>query len=142
MPGPVPKRSEQRRRTNTPVRELVKPSGAAPAPELTGDVHPLARSFYESLAASPEADFYSAAVWQRALIHVHVLSSVLEERGNRGISSMLYTALQHDWKSLLVDPAEQRRLGIEIQAAPEVNPNELRADATVTSIMDRLQQGA
>ena len=35
------------------------------------------------------------------------------------MSSMMYQALQADWRSLLIDPAELRRVGIEVRKAPE-----------------------
>lgn len=136
MPGPVPKRSEQRRRVNAPARPLVKPVGAAPAPALgLDDAHPLAVELYEALKGSAEARFFTPAVWQRARVHVLVLSTLL--RSSR-MSSQMYAALQGDWKSLLVDPAEQRRLGIEVQAVAEVDVDAERADATVTSLMTKL----
>jgi hypothetical protein len=111
MPGPVPKRSEQRRRRNKPVREPVTPAvGAALAPDLPGrdELHPQAVALWDALVVGVEAQFYTAAVWSRAVIHVHVFDRWL--RGDR--KAALYKALQADWKSLLVDVAEQRRLGI------------------------------
>ena len=137
MPGPVPKRSEQRRRANKPARDLLKPAGAAvEAPPLDlENIHPLAEQWYASLSSSPESRFFTPAVWQRARINALVLSGLLTS--GRGVSSMLYASVQNDWKSLLVDPAEQRRLGIEVQAAAE-DPDEAHADATVTSLMAKI----
>ena len=110
------------------------------APPLDLDeVHPLARELYESLQGSPEARFFTPAVWQRVRVHIAVLSKLL---GSGRMSSQMYAALQGDWKSLLVDPAEQRRLGIEVQAAAEVDEDEERADATVTSLMTKLTPAA
>jgi hypothetical protein len=138
MPGPVPKRSEQRRRANKPARELVKPTGAAPAPELAiEELHPLALSLFESLTKSVEARFYTEAVWQRVRVHCYVLSETLYANNGKAISSMMYTALQADWKSFLVDPAEQRRLGIEVQAE-QADPDADVADSTVSSLVNRL----
>lgn len=116
MPGPVPKRSDQRRRRNAPARPVAKVDGAAAGqPELdVPAAHPLAVSWYDALADGPEAKFYTPAMWQRARIVVVMLSGVLEAGRP---SSQMYAALQQDMKSLLVDAGELRRLGIEVQAA-------------------------
>lgn len=115
MPGPVPKRSDQRRRRNSPAHGTTKVEGGAPQPALELTVHPLVESWYAALAGGPEAQFYTAAMWQRARIVAHMLSGVLEAGRP---SSQMYAALQQDMKSLLVDAGELRRLGIEVQAAP------------------------
>lgn len=115
MPGPVPKRSDQRRRRNAPAFGLDKVEGAAAViPELDQDVHALAEDWYLSLAAGAEAAFYTPAIWQRARIVAVMLSKVLESGRP---SSQMYAALQADMKSLLVDAGELRRLGIEVQAS-------------------------
>jgi hypothetical protein len=98
------------------------------------DLHPLASGWYAALVVSPEARFFTPAVWERARVNVLVLSRLL--RSSR-MSSQMYAAVQADWKSLLVDPAEQRRLGIEVQAAG-VDPAVERAAATVTDLRSRL----
>lgn len=116
MPGPVPKRSEHRRRRNAPARPIAQVGGAAaevPALDVEG-VHPLAVSWFEALADGAEAQFYTPAMWQRARIVAVMLSDLLRSAKR---SSMMYAAIQNDMKSLLVDAGELRRLGIEIQAA-------------------------
>lgn len=135
MPGPPPKRSEQRRRKNAPVRPILPVSGAAPkAPPLGVEVHELASDWYESLAGSPESRFFTPAVWQRARIAALMLSRLILSSKP---SSMWYAAIQSDWRSLLVDPAEQRRLQIEVQEAVE-DPDAAHAAATVTDLTARL----
>jgi hypothetical protein len=141
MPGPAPKRSETRRRTNEPAIPIVKTPGAAASqpPLAIVKCHPLAAALYASLKDSPESKFFTPAAWQRARVASYVLSELLKNAGAKGISSMMYAAIQSDWKALLIDPAEQRRLGIEVQAASsEVDPNATRALATVTSLESRL----
>lgn len=115
MPGPVPKRSDQRRRRNKPAIPVSKVEGAATSqPELGMEVHPVVADWYAALADGPEAQFYTPAMWQRARIVARMLSGVL---GAERPSSQMYAALQADMKSLLVDAGELRRLGIEVQAA-------------------------
>lgn len=115
MPGPVPKRSDQRRRRNAPQFGLDKvPGAAADAPKLGIDVHPLAEAWYLALSEGSEALYYTPAVWQRARVVADMLSRLLNSSRP---SSQMYVAIQNDMKSLLVDAGEMRRLGIEIQAA-------------------------
>jgi hypothetical protein len=113
MPGPPPKRSDQRRRRNKPAIAIDKVTGACPQPALGIEVHPLVADWYSALADGPEGRYYTAAMWQRARIVAKMLSGVLEAGRP---SSQMYAALQADMKSLLVDAAELRRLGIEVQA--------------------------
>ncbi|MGI9091554.1 MAG: hypothetical protein ACR2GG_10680 [Gemmatimonadaceae bacterium] len=132
------KRSDQRlgHQTKAQKEAVLRVPGAAPAPPLLGleGCHPLAVSLYEALAQSPESRFFTPAVWQRARVNVLMLSKVLLSSRP---SSQMYAAVQADWKSLLVDPAEQRRLGIEVQAA-EVDEDAESASATVTNLRARL----
>lgn len=115
MPGPPPKRSDQRRRRNKPSIPVVGVSGAAAEqPELAADVDPMVADWYAALADGPEARFYTPAMWQRARVVARMLSGVLQSGRP---SSQMYAALQNDMKALLVDAGELRRLGIEVQAA-------------------------
>src|SRR5258708_1718734 len=114
--GPPPKRESDRRRNNKPAREVEHVRGAVAPPELgLDDAHPLAASVYEALKSSVEADYMTAAAWQRARVSVFVLSRQLEQDR---MSPTMYAALQQDWKALLIDPAEMRRLGIEVDRRP------------------------
>jgi hypothetical protein len=100
------------------VISTMKVGGAAACrPALGLELHPLAVSWYEALGEGPEAQFYTPALWQRARIVASTLSDFL--RSSKP-SSMMYTALQVDMKSLLVDAGELRRLHIEVQAAEPV----------------------
>ena len=117
MPGPPPKRSDQRRRRNKPAIDVTKVDGAGEQPELGIDVHPLVADWYAALDRGPEARFYTPAMWQRARIVARMLDGVLTSGRP---SSQMYAALQADMKSLLVDAGELRRLGIEVQAAEPV----------------------
>lgn len=131
MPGPVPKRSDQRRRRNKPAIDISKVGGAAAeAPELGMDLHPLVADWYAALSQGAEAAFYTPAMWQRARIVARMLDTVVTSGKP---SSMMYAALQADMKALLVDAGELRRLGIEVQAAEAAEPDNVidwRARAT------------
>lgn len=115
MPGPAPKRSDQRRRRNRaePV-DTVALSHSVPVPELAlTDVHPLARDLYESLKDSGQSMYYEPSDWQRARIMVEMLSFLLRDESKR--SSMMYGAIQQDLRDLMVCESDRRRLKIEVE---------------------------
>lgn len=115
MPGPVPKRSDQRRRRNkAEPTDTVTLSQTVAVPELgLTDVHPLARDLYDSLKESGQSLYYEPSDWQRARLMVEMLSSLLYEPGKR--SSMMYVAIQQDLRDLMVCEADRRRLKLEIE---------------------------
>ena len=114
MPGPPPKRADQRRRQNkTAPVDTVALSERVPVPELalTG-VHPLAADLFESLKTSGQSMYYEPSDWQRARLMVEMLSHMLFS-GRR--SSQMYAAIQQDLRDLMVCEADRRRLRIEIE---------------------------
>lgn len=136
MPGLPPKRSDQRRRQNKPRIPVEKVQGAAPAPPDLGldDPHPLSLSLFEALKHSPESAYLTAAGWQRARISAKVLSDLL----NSGrVTAGMYEAIQADWKALLIDAGELRRLGIEVQRATQVDAEEESAVAALDEYRGR-----
>lgn len=118
MPGPAPKPESQRRRRNKPKSfgeaepEVV--AAAVDAPELGIDgAHHLVVDLYASLAESVEGRFYSPADWQRARLEMHYLNELL--LGDKTPGAMAWATVQSALGSLLVSPADKRRLGIELQ---------------------------
>lgn len=132
--GPAPKRADKRHghrakadlASITPVQML-----AAEQPALGFDIDPIVADWYAALADGPEAEFYSPATWQRARIVAHMLHGVVTSGRP---SSTMYAALQQDMRALLVDAAELRRLGIDVQprapATAASNVIDWRARAT------------
>lgn len=114
MPGPVPKRSDQRRRKNLAnAVDTVTMSEPVAIPELAlTDVHPLAKDMYESLTESGQSQYFEPSDWQRARIMCEMLSRLLYADK---LSSMLYTAIQTDMAALMTTEAERRRLRVEIE---------------------------
>src|SRR5690349_14152562 len=92
MPGPVPKRSEERRRQNKPDRPASKVPAGGPVvqPEAPADLHPLAASWYESLSRSGQARYYEPSDWETARVTAVLLS---EQLLSGKPSSMMLTAL-------------------------------------------------
>lgn len=128
--GPVPKRSDQRRRKNK-VAEPDKvalpavPVGVPPADE---GWHPIARAWFESLEASGQSRFYEPSDWQTAFLLAESMSRELkpqfvglnQESGEpvfakvpikgTSLSSMLKAMT-----SLLVTEGDRRRARLELE---------------------------
>ena len=115
MPGPAPKRSDQRRRRNAPAAEPTKVVGAVDAPPLGFRAHKLVTSLYKALRESIEGQYFSAADWQRARIELHYLNELL--MSDRVPGAQAWSAVQAGLSALLVSPADKRRIGIEVQRA-------------------------
>lgn len=78
--GPVPKRSTQRRRRNTPEVEIEQ-APAAPVveiPESLDGWHPIAKSWYESLGKSGQSVFYQPSDWATAVLIAESMSRDLK----------------------------------------------------------------
>ncbi|MFB7495873.1 hypothetical protein ACFC09_14415 [Streptomyces sp. NPDC056161] len=81
MPGPIPKRSDQRRRRDKKDGpELVKaPGGVAPAvPPADEDLHPIAARWYASLGESGQSQFYEPSDWSMAVYLAEAMSRNLK----------------------------------------------------------------
>jgi len=84
--GPVPKRPEERRRTNEPeipivkvdIATLVKQEVEVPAADEAW--HPVARMWYDSLARSGQATFFEPSDWATAYVLAENLSRDLNEQ--------------------------------------------------------------
>lgn len=68
MSSPIPKRSEERRRTNStePTRSAAGPLVAAPPPRDAWDAR--VRAWYEGAAVSGQTRYYEASDWQQLLL--------------------------------------------------------------------------
>lgn len=127
--GPVPKRSEERRRTNSP--EAVKVDAvAAPvaAPEPDEDWHPVARRWFESLAVSAQARFYEPSDWGVAFALAEGLSRELKPRPKvtptgavvevtEPPSGAFWGAFLRGCAELLVTEGSRRRVQVEVHKA-------------------------
>lgn len=71
MPGPIPKRSTERRRRNKPehpITEATFQGDAVIKPPLRPGIHPLAKRWYDSLADSGQSRWYEPSDWAFAMI--------------------------------------------------------------------------
>jgi hypothetical protein len=122
--GPIPKRSEERVRRNTPDVPVDKITvlGNVSIPDLgMPRCHPLVHDLYESMRQSAQSRWYEPSDWQFARLAMHVLNDYLQEGGP--ISAMKLASINTMLTSLLLTEGERRRVRIEVernQAAGEV----------------------
>jgi hypothetical protein len=114
MRGPVPKRSDQRRRRNLAgVTDVIELPEEVEIPELNlPDAHPLAKAMYEALKESGQARYFEPSDWQRARLMCEILTRCLSAPR---ISSNLYAAIQSDMTALLMSEGDRRRVRLEIE---------------------------
>ncbi|GAB3209787.1 hypothetical protein GCM10027294_25580 [Marinactinospora endophytica] len=150
--GPVPKRSDQRRRMNkaqddgTPVEITRAPAGSptpVPAPPANESWHPIARAWYDSLAASGQAVFYEASDWATAALLAESISRDLSPqvvgttesgeilRDTIPLKGASLSAYLKGMSSLLVTEGDRRRARVELQRGTAVDDDE---DAAVVAI--------
>lgn len=80
--GPIPKRSDQRRRRNQPEVPIDSAPAAprAEPPAADDEWHPMARAWFESLAASGQSVFYEPSDWATAVLVAESMSRDLSEQ--------------------------------------------------------------
>jgi hypothetical protein len=112
MPGPAPKRSEERRRRNSPPATPVEvPSLPLEAPELPAGVHPLARDWFDSLKRSGQAVFYEPSDWMGAVFVAMAMTRFLEAEVPSGALMKVIVGAQND---LLSTESARRRAHVEV----------------------------
>jgi len=117
--GPVPKRSDQRRRTNKPEDglEVTKAPAAESVPVPEGDPqwHPIARDWFDSLAKSGQAVFYEPSDWATAR---YVADAMSRNLSTGRFSAQLFAAVMAASTTLLVTEGDRRRVRLELARAP------------------------
>jgi hypothetical protein len=112
-PGPIPKRSEERRRRNkdNPIDMVAVIGKVKPAPCPVG-LHPQARSWYRSFTASGMAKYYESTDWQQLRVLAIILSKLL---ASPRVSAQLFAAWASAVSELGPTEGSRRRMHIEIQ---------------------------
>lgn len=130
MPGPVAKRSDQRRRTNKPDLPIATAAGAAkvPIPDVDPEWHPIARRWFESLAASGQAAFYEPSDWAQAAFIAEGMSRCLSAER---MSAQMFASVDTASVRLMVTEGDRRRLKVELERA---RPQDVDEDAAVTAM--------
>jgi hypothetical protein len=154
--GPVPKRSDQRRRRNEPEVPIDQAPGAPEVmvPDVDETWHPIAQNWYTSLAASGQSSFYEPSDWATAYLIAESMSRDLSpqavgiiENGPRAgeviydvtpVKGANLNAYLKAFGNLLVTEGDRRRASVELQRPAPEDPDAKRASATVTDIRSRL----
>lgn len=124
MPGPVPKRSDQRRRRNVSdgPQTAKGAAGAAPsAPEPHEHWHPIAREWFESLSESGQSQYYEASDWATA---VYVAEAMSRNLAGGRFSAQLFQAVHSAMTELLTTEGARRRARIELERFQEAPPED------------------
>ena len=133
--GVVPKRSAERRRTNSAPVEKVVVAGTVEVPLLPDGLHELAVEWYASLRESAQSRYYEPSDWHTARAVAIAWSSFF--RGG-ATSSTLLTAIRQMQEPLLVTEGTRRRAHLEVErpdVADEPKP------VNVTDYRARMSQG-
>lgn len=127
--GPIPKRNAERLTKDTKRRNQEAPSATAnpvPAPRANPEWHPIARAWYNSLAASGMAQFYEPSDWAMAIVGAETVSRELEEKylganpgdgpiyGHAPMNPQSLNALLKLSGVLGMTEGDRRRLGVEL----------------------------
>lgn len=130
--GPVPKRSDQRRRRNKTEGGIDTAPGASEVeiPEADSNWHPIAIDWFESLALSGQSIYYQPSDWQVARLVAEGMSRMLT-MGK--FSAIAFQAIMSSMTSLLVTEGDRRRMRLELERAKPADPDE---DASVTVLSD------
>lgn len=134
MPGPVPNRSDQRRRTN-PIVGLEQAPGATivRVPPAVKAWHPIARDWYRSLARSGQARYYEPSDWQTARLIADQMTRLLTAEDP---NAALLNAIVAASRDLMTTEGQRRRMRLELlRDAPQGDPAAKAAAADVDNIL-------
>jgi hypothetical protein len=124
--GPIPKRSDQRRRRNKgPAVDTAPATVSVRQPRIRSDVDVRAKRWYHSLKRSGQAEFYTDSDWQTALVAAEVLDLFFTTS-----RATLLAEFNRMCTSLLVTEGDRRRARLELE---RVVPDE-EGDANVKDI--------
>lgn len=119
MPGPVPKRSDQRRRRNkTEGPEVAKIAGAAAvkAPAEDKSWHIAAKRWYRSLKKSGQNVFYEPSDWAYAQLCADLMSAEMHREKPRAVMMSQILSMMDN---LLTSEGARRRVRIELIRAEQ-----------------------
>lgn len=133
MPGPVPKRSDQRRHRIKRDITHAETEFDVDIPEPDEDWHPVATQWYLSLQKSGQRIFYENSDWAQAFFVAEAMSRSL--RTSR-ISGQLFSAVISAAGELLTTEGARRRARIELERA------KADGDTTVSTAMDEYRKMA
>lgn len=111
--GPIPKRDDERKRTNERDTPTTKATGASEVkqPRADGDWHSIAKKLWKAMGESGQTQFYEPSDWAIAYSMMDDLSSY-KRRENR--SPAMLQVIMSTLSSLLVTEGDRRRVSIEL----------------------------
>lgn len=122
--GPVPKRSDQRRRVNKPEVPIDSAPGSASddveVPEASLLWLPATKRWYESLAQSGQSRWYEPSDWAQAWILTELLDREMQSGKPNG---MVISAWMSGAAELLTTEGSRRRMRIELAKANQGDPD-------------------
>lgn len=126
--GPVPKRSEDRRRRNKVDTDTVEMAGEVLVPAGNPGWHPVALHWYDSLRESGQHLYYEPSDWAAAHLVANQMSLMLQSGRP---SPTMFAAVWSAMGDLLTTEAERRRVRMEVSRRAETPAAE---GASVTPI--------
>lgn len=117
MPGPIPKRSEERIRRNKPEIEITKieASNEVTQPPLGfDDPHPIISDLWDSLGESAQSEYYEPSDWQFARFTLHFADGLIKQARP---SAQMFQGVTSALTDLLVSEGARRRVRMEIERA-------------------------
>ncbi len=131
--GKVPKRPEERRRTNKDEGAQLEGTATANVamPPADEEWHPIAKQLYESLVESGQSEFYEPSDWAMAFLIAESISRDLEpqvvgvpERTGEPVYATVpmkgasLSAYLKSFNALMVSEGDRRRAGIALKRPP------------------------
>lgn len=116
--GPVPKRSEERRRRNKENHQVEQAPSATlvptASPEPDPDWHPVALDFFVSLSHSGQSQFYEPSDWALAVYVTEAMSNSLNHQREGRMSAHMFAAVLAGATELMASEGSRRRLRLEL----------------------------
>lgn len=141
--GPVPKRSDQRRRYDDPGKIEIKGVEGTPPEDIEIEPanplwHPAAKRWYESLGKSAQSVWFEPSDWAQAWVLAEFLDTTLQQ-GMKPNGQLVATWL-HGAAELLTTEGARRRMRIELaKAGAQEDESELAVVSVLDDIRSRLQ---
>ena len=146
MPGPIPKRSEERLRQNKPEGvdiSKVPMAGKVEIPSLgIADANPFVVDMYNSLIYSGQTKHYEPSDWQTARFAMMIMNDLINNKHHGRPSAQLLTELNSMFSRLMVTEADRRRARVEVtrHADLDVVANPDDDPGNVASLIERRMQ--
>ena len=140
MPGPPPKRQDQRRRRNKPDGPTLVsvPAGAAVSsmkpkrqslPRVSPSWHPLMKDWFRALKESDQSVFYQPSDWQTARLIAEIMSQELNS--GEGVKASMLAEFNRAAASLMTTEGERRRLRVELSAGDPGKSEDVEASSVM-----------